>query len=125
MNLAGYSMQLCRTQVLHYAVHFAFTFLEVLSPYRHVESGLLFHDFGHRFAVCVQMRICAWINKQSYASVSELNLWQHSDAGTWANMHFITLLGDLGFCKNILCKCGWIALYKHKTEPYLLSVLEF
>lgn len=52
-------MQLCGTQGLHYAVHFAFTLLEVLSPYSHVESGLLFSDFGHMFAVCVQMRICA------------------------------------------------------------------
>lgn len=65
MNLTGGSLQLCWTQVLHYAVHFAFTLLEILSSYRHIESGLLFCDFGHMFAVCVQTRICAQINKQS------------------------------------------------------------
>lgn len=51
-------MQLCRTQVLLYAVRFTFTLLEVLSSYRHVDSGLVC-DFGHMFSVCVQMRIRA------------------------------------------------------------------
>lgn len=116
-------MRLCGIQVLHYSVHFAFTLLEVLSSYRLVKS--LLSDFVRMFFVCMQIRICTQINKQSYPSVLELNLLQHCDAGTWANMHFITVLGDLGFCKYILCKSGRIALYKHKNEPYLLSVLEF
>ena len=55
-------------------------------------------------------------NKHTRASVSDLNLLQHSHAGICTYMHFITRLGDLGFCRNILCKREWLALYKHKTD---------
>lgn len=87
---------------------------------------LMHIDLGHMVyvyvCVCVHtqgrelLHIWAEWNKHTRTSVSDLNLLQHSHAGICTNMHFITQLGDLGFCWNILCKNGWLALYKHGSD---------